>query len=626
MVAHGTTSALAPVMRKAMNGDAKAQCMVGEAYMASKAALDREHLVTKDGKFHTDPNPGEAARWFARAAVQGHVGAQFALGRICEGRGDEAEAQRWFDRADQGGHDIARQRREARAKRTCTNCGKFDTSCKVCAACRSVAFCSQACQRKFWPTHKSECRRLVAAAAAAAAAVEGKASALAAADDGIDDDAPIRDSTRPVVCDQGTLVQLEKEKGDAAFRDGNMEFALDHYSSAVDIFEALASEPSEDSKHLGMFVAALFCNRSLACHKLSRFTEALADANRAQELHPMFLRAHLRAAAALEALGRKEAAAARRRTAAELTNEKERLRAGVRVAALGYTLVDEDDIFRDLAGGRDPLDLVVGRLETSKKAKMKANLTLSYDEVYAICQRLEDPYLARALRLYFIDAAIRAQARKYARAGDKKMAAAHLLSLAAAYARLARDGPTALAKVQGNAVLKVLCGGDHFTPRALHAAAISIISEIEERLASNDDDEYLRQLAWEIACRAPQMDPHGSCHSNLGNICRNCDQYKNAAALWEIAASRGCGDAMGELGRILVVGAPGVPIDRDRAYELLQRARATIGTDNECCKYRITHLEKIVNSALSVDAGAVGSATFLNFYGEGRHATIRKVS
>ena len=89
MVAHGTTSALAPVMRKAMNGDAKAQCMVGEAYMASKAALDREHLVTKDGKFHTDPNPGEAARWFARAAVQGHVGAQFALGRICEGRGDE---------------------------------------------------------------------------------------------------------------------------------------------------------------------------------------------------------------------------------------------------------------------------------------------------------------------------------------------------------------------------------------------------------------------------------------------------------------------------------------------------------------------------------------------------------
>ena len=170
----------------------------------------------------------------ARARTGRWVGGRASGGQAARARalpvfqsmayGDEAEAQRWFDRADQGGHDIARQRREARAKRTCANCGKFDTSCKVCAACRSVAFCSQACQRKFWPTHKSECRRLVAAAAAAAAAVEGKASALAAADDGIDDDAPIRDSTRPVVCDQGTLVQLEKEKGDAAFRDDVTSF------------------------------------------------------------------------------------------------------------------------------------------------------------------------------------------------------------------------------------------------------------------------------------------------------------------------------------------------------------------------------------------------------------------
>ena len=39
-----------------------------------------------------------------------------------------------------------------------------------CSRCQTAAYCSVACQAKDWPTHKPECKRLVAAAAAAAAA------------------------------------------------------------------------------------------------------------------------------------------------------------------------------------------------------------------------------------------------------------------------------------------------------------------------------------------------------------------------------------------------------------------------------------------------------------------------
>ncbi len=31
---------------------------------------------------------------------------------------------------------------------------------KACSACRSVYYCSEACQRAAWPAHKAECKAL----------------------------------------------------------------------------------------------------------------------------------------------------------------------------------------------------------------------------------------------------------------------------------------------------------------------------------------------------------------------------------------------------------------------------------------------------------------------------------
>lgn len=71
---------------------------------------------------------------------------------------------------------------ERDSTRRCANCSasSSDTKLRLCAKCRSVYFCSQACIKEKWPQHKAECRRRVAEAAAAAAAAE-RAPAPAAA-------------------------------------------------------------------------------------------------------------------------------------------------------------------------------------------------------------------------------------------------------------------------------------------------------------------------------------------------------------------------------------------------------------------------------------------------------------
>ena len=46
---------------------------------------------------------------------------------------------------------------------TCSGCGASDVErVKPCSACRAAAYCSTACQRRHWPQHKAECRRLAA--------------------------------------------------------------------------------------------------------------------------------------------------------------------------------------------------------------------------------------------------------------------------------------------------------------------------------------------------------------------------------------------------------------------------------------------------------------------------------
>jgi TPR repeat protein len=63
---------------------------------------------------------GEAARWYRRAAQQGHVPAQYSLGKMYnEGQGvrqDNVQAHLWFSLAADGGETEAIRQRDLVAK------------------------------------------------------------------------------------------------------------------------------------------------------------------------------------------------------------------------------------------------------------------------------------------------------------------------------------------------------------------------------------------------------------------------------------------------------------------------------------------------------------------------------
>ena len=42
----------------------------------------------------------------------------------------------------------------------CLNCSQTEKKLKLCTGCKSVFFCSVACQKQSWPTHKIECKKL----------------------------------------------------------------------------------------------------------------------------------------------------------------------------------------------------------------------------------------------------------------------------------------------------------------------------------------------------------------------------------------------------------------------------------------------------------------------------------
>lgn len=39
----------------------------------------------------------------------------------------------------------------------CGNCGRTE-QLKLCSSCRLISFCSDACQKQYWPKHRSLCR------------------------------------------------------------------------------------------------------------------------------------------------------------------------------------------------------------------------------------------------------------------------------------------------------------------------------------------------------------------------------------------------------------------------------------------------------------------------------------
>ena len=104
-----------------------------------------------------------------------------------------------------------------------------------------------------------------------------------------------------------------KERGNALLADGRLSDALGCYTRAVDAYgEARAvlrasgagGEAAEEAAALSRALCVSLSNRALVLCKLGRPEEALADAQRALLLDRTYAKAHHRAAAALDMLGR----------------------------------------------------------------------------------------------------------------------------------------------------------------------------------------------------------------------------------------------------------------------------------------------------------------------------------
>ena len=50
-----------------------------------------------------------------------------------------------------------RKKKKGMERRPCDACGKSDVQVSNCAKCRQAAYCSVACQKAAWPTHKAVC-------------------------------------------------------------------------------------------------------------------------------------------------------------------------------------------------------------------------------------------------------------------------------------------------------------------------------------------------------------------------------------------------------------------------------------------------------------------------------------
>ena len=73
-----------------------------------------------------------------------------------------------------------------------------------------------------------------------------------------------------------SIAEKEKERGNEAFKSGNFEKAIEHYSESISI------DPSGN--------AAIYTNRALAYQKENRFNEGLADARSAVKVDCNFLK------------------------------------------------------------------------------------------------------------------------------------------------------------------------------------------------------------------------------------------------------------------------------------------------------------------------------------------------
>nr|QKY15064.1 SUMo-activating enzyme subunit 2 (SAE2) [Polytomella parva] len=111
-----------------------------------------------------------------------------------------------------------------------------------------------------------------------------------------------------------TAAENAKDDGNKAFKKGDWEEAIKHYSDAI-VLEAKEEEKSEEGKNqeakktLGTVAVAAANNRALAYIKLGKLEEAITDCAAVLEAHPDNVKALLRRASCFETLGRDSDAA-----------------------------------------------------------------------------------------------------------------------------------------------------------------------------------------------------------------------------------------------------------------------------------------------------------------------------
>jgi TPR repeat protein len=145
-----------------------------------RLAADQGHALAQHnlGCLLRGSDDRKAVQYFRMAADQGSAMSQYALGLLYNsGQGverDVSEASRWWLRAAKQGHsDSIRACRFWQLGRKCAYCGMIglrQDGLKVCAACKTTAYCSPEHQRAHWKTHKPECRSAREAGRSASAA------------------------------------------------------------------------------------------------------------------------------------------------------------------------------------------------------------------------------------------------------------------------------------------------------------------------------------------------------------------------------------------------------------------------------------------------------------------------
>ena len=105
------------IIQSAENGDLQAQYLLGTLYLYGEQINMEKDIDYKGGPLRPLRRDwSEAAKWFQKAAEQGHMYSQFQLGYFYEfGKGAEKDykkAIQWYQKAASQGHEPSRQRME----------------------------------------------------------------------------------------------------------------------------------------------------------------------------------------------------------------------------------------------------------------------------------------------------------------------------------------------------------------------------------------------------------------------------------------------------------------------------------------------------------------------------------